>query len=90
MLRFHPAALLAVPLSGRSRYVLTIHCVRHDATVRALHRIAAASLPTSPPGSPEAVTKQETPGTGIPEVSTAPNLAATDQEGRCAQSATDR
>lgn len=90
MLRFHPTALLAVPLHGRSRYVLTVHCVRHDATVRALHRIAAASLPPSRSATPEAVTKQETPDLARSKVSTAPNLTGQIMEGRYGQFATDR
>ena len=48
----HPTAVLAVTLDGR-RFVFTGHSVRHDVTVRALHRVAAAGLGRSPEGPSE-------------------------------------
>jgi hypothetical protein len=70
------------------RLVIPVNSQRHASNVRKINRVAASLHRDSPPTG-HAPQKQETPGSGIPEVSTAHHLLQQESEGRCAQSDTD-
>lgn len=86
-MRYHPAVIPVLLWDG-TRDLQQVHSVRHDRTLAALRRVAAARLRRIQidHGQAEA-DKQETPGVPAPKVSTAHTLWS--QEARAASAQSD-